>query len=165
MKSQMGIDIIYIPIIFVFIAILFIAGAYVAINAFPTMIEAGNVSGTKVANNVLNLPASLNVMAWSIFLALGFTLIITAWRLNAHPIFWGIGALSLIVGIYIAVVLKHSTQSLLNTTLGNQTQSTMTASFFAINNLPIWIGALGVLALTLTYIAWRHYGEGGVYES
>ena len=158
MRSQTGLDVMITPFVIVGLVIALAVVGYIAMKVLPAFTGTTNLTNTKVGKSILNIPSVINIMGWGVLVGIGISLILTAWVLNANPIFWGIGVLTLIFGIYFAMVSSNILSEFGSTTIANETSNTLTFYTFISNNLVGFITAIGIVALTLTYILWKRGG-------
>ena len=159
MKGQTGLDVMVTPFVIVGLVIALATVGFIAIKVLPPIMNGLGVQHTKVGQNVLSIPSAINIMGWGVLLGVGISMILGAWVLNANPIFWGIGVLTLIFGIYFAMVSSNMLQTFGTTQIANETSSQLTFVTFISNNLVGFMVAIGIIALTLTYIWWKKGGE------
>ena len=163
-KAQTGLDTIIIPFIILGVVIALAAIGLVAIKVLPEIVTLTNQTNEDIGQKVLWIPSIINVIGWGFLLGMGISFIVTAWVLKAHPIFYGIGAISLILGVYMAMVVSNAFEYLGETPLVNETNTTLTFVTFVSNNIVGIITTVGLVALTLAYITFKKQGGGAVEE-
>ncbi len=163
-KAQTGLDTIIIPFVILGVVIALAAVGLVAIKVLPQIVSLTNQTNEPIGQKVLWIPDIINVIGWGFLLGMGISFIVTAWVLKAHPIFYGVGAVSLILGIYMAMVVSNALEYIGETPLINETNGTLTFTTFVQNNIVGIITAVGLIALTLAYITFKKNGGGTIEE-
>ena len=163
-KAQTGLDTITIPFIILGVVIALAAIGLVAIKVLPEIVTLTNQTNEDIGQRVLWIPSIINTIGWGFLLGMGISFIVTAWVLKAHPIFYGIGALSLILGVYMAMVVSNVFEYLGSTPIVNETSNTLTFVGFVSHNIVGIITSVGLIALTLAYITFKKQGGSAVEE-
>lgn len=159
-----------IIVIIVFIFIIGILGIVInkALNDIVPEIE-GKINETRTSADVsqgfariMNVTAMLDKISFAIFAGLVILLIVSAFLVDTHPVFFPFFILILIIAVIIAVPLSNSWEEITS----KSTFSTAITNFPIMNhilgNLPIYTVVIGFLGILVMYAKSRYGGQSAI---
>ena len=112
--------------------------------------------------------AGLSVFGWAtgaIIFAMGLSIIISNFLVRAHPIFFVVYVLVVIVAVIFGAILSNAYESTVanNAIIGAQAKGFLGAHYIFMH-LPIWVTIIGLLGAVFLYAGIvRDGGQGGSY--
>ena len=148
--SKGQLDIIIIPIM-IFILIVSIFVGVIILKEFMgqaqiDMPEAWNKTTTAVDNTV----SVFDILAPFIFVGFGIVMILTAYLINSHPLFYIVGLFSTIIGVITTAGLSNALNEL-NSTSSVYTGTALSVTKAMIPHLPKIVLAIAIIGAIALY--------------
>lgn len=157
-KKAQIMDIIFLPVILMSLAIAFLFIILIANSILPPMLAIGNQTTTDFGKNIMAIPQIEDMMAFGLVVAVIIVYLVTAVVIKIHPITAGIGMVLLIFAVYIAGIANNVVQTvfLVNNTYINQTVASSPGLVALSNNIVTIVLCVGVMCILLAYLAFRN---------
>ena len=129
-------------------------------------IPVGETNVSTIATNTFGqVNSGINTFRWlsfAIIFALALSILISNYLVKAHPIFFVVYFLIVIVAIIFSVFVSNAYEDLMvNELLGDTLQSYAGSSFIMLN-LPLWVTIIGIFGAIVLFVGTiRDRGTGG----
>lgn len=93
----------------------------------------------------------LKTIAFLIFFFLGMSMLISNFLVKAHPVFYVVYILVLIVAVIFSIFVSNAYESLLTSNVLSPTFLEFSAMNFVMLNLPVWVCVFGIFGAILLF--------------